>query len=105
VTQPLPVQSNYWSNPKQPGLSYAGVYVDPLGFVHLQGFAQMVGIPGLSVFYLPPGERPSALLSFPSFDWTTGTPVQVLIYNDGTVAVGSFASGDIISFNGISFHP
>jgi hypothetical protein len=69
--------ANYWSNPASYGLSYAGVYVDSLGFVHLQGFAQKVGNAGPLVFTLPPGERPNAELTFPAEDWNTGTPLEV----------------------------
>ena len=102
--------ANYWSNPAKPGLSYAGVFVDPLGFVHLQGFATEVGTPDSALFYLPPGDRPSADLSFPADDWSSGNYAKVDVFADGLVLVFdsgglTVPSGNTVSLSGVSFHP
>jgi hypothetical protein len=99
--------ANFWNNPPN-GLSYPGVFVDSLGFVHLQGFAQRLGNAGHVAFYLPPGERPNAELTFLADDETNPSTAEVVVSPDGGVAVdpgGALPSGDSVSFSGISFHP
>jgi hypothetical protein len=101
--------TNYWNNPSTPGLSYAGVYVDRLGFVHLQGAVQRIGNPKDTAFILPPGERPSADLSFPADDFGNRSYAEVQIDPGGDVVIlnsgGSLPSGATVSLSGISFHP
>jgi hypothetical protein len=99
---------HYWNHPSSGGLSYAGVYVDALGFVHLQGFAQQVGSPSTEAFTLPVGMRPSADLIFPAVnDNNDSKPTIVEIDANGTVSIicSGALSGDNFSLSGISFHP
>ncbi len=106
---------DYWNDPASGGFSYAGVYVDALGFVHLQGVVERVGHVGDIVFTLPVGMRPSATLAFAA-DYIGADPTippqfaDVRVSSDGFVKIHSAGgvpvnSGDLVGLSGISFHP
>lgn len=80
------------------------MFVDSLGFVHLEGWAQKVGSPGDFAFVLPSADRPSATLTFPAVDQTGLSFVSLTIFPTGEVYI-PVASGDLVSLSGVSFQP
>src|SRR5262249_37719728 len=103
-----PNAGNYWNQPADGVTSWAGVYTDAFGFVHLQGTVQRVGSTPLTIFVLPPAARPHADLFFMAMDGLLPTPkpVTIRIGSDGEVMeLGNVAPNEYISLSGITFHP
>jgi hypothetical protein len=69
------------------GLSYLGYYVEPTGFIQLQGTIIAVGSAGSDLFRLPPGHRPFAALYFsvPRLGGASGSSAWVAVYASGYV--------------------
>lgn len=87
------------------GSFHAAYYVDANHVVHLRGSARVGGI-GKAVFRLPPGARPSHILSMVIY--TSNAPEQMSILPNGLVTpfdqTGTDSDvRDFTSFDGVSF--
>jgi hypothetical protein len=98
-----------WSNGGGPAYADAGYRKDTSGFVHLQGLVQLSEPSGgnsLSIFYLPPGYRPTEEHLF-VVQPCGGLVGSVEVSPDGSVATDNLGGTDChpISLDGMSFHP
>ena len=120
--------SNRWNNqPPAPGYAWPAYYVDGDGFVHLQGFVQLLYGGSLAnynqvMFTMPISLKPSNLLDTGQLQFlaqcdncnptqddeiivvvsTTGTP-ELQIKSAANPTNGEIHGGDIVSLNGISW--
>ena len=100
---------NYWTPAGNASFALPAYFVEPGGFVQLQGAVQQVGT-GFSsglLFYLPPGRRPSGTLRFPvvSFDHMTETG-HVRVGDNGEVSLIGFPTmgpGDRFDLSAVRF--
>ncbi|MFZ5439963.1 MAG: hypothetical protein ACOZQL_08130 [Myxococcota bacterium] len=90
------------------GVAYqtAGFTKDALGFVHLRGTVRRSTGTSGTIFTLPAGMRPSALLQFPS-RCGNDTICYVQVNNNGNVDFGGASAGasSSLTLDGITFDP
>jgi hypothetical protein len=95
-----PPFTNAWVNWGAPNFS-AGYWIDPFGFVHLQGVIKS-GTVGSSAFTLPPGLRPLATAG-PFAVMSNGAVGRVDVGADGTVTPITPSSNVYVSLHGVIF--
>jgi hypothetical protein len=98
-----PASGGYW-NHSTSGMSWLGYTVGRDGTVQFQGTAQSVGASGRVLFQLPPGHRPSALVSFPVIDVGFDTMGIVRIDQAGVVFLQTGTLGRSFDLSSISYH-
>ncbi len=90
---------NYWTQAGGASFGRLAYFVEPGGFVQLQGAVQQVGTGfgnGL-LFYLPPGRRPSGTLRFPAVHFEDPgdpeDPGYLRVGDNGEVSLQEFTLG------------
>lgn len=98
-TTGAPAFQNSWTN-LGGGWQVAGLWRDPLGWVHLRGVIAS-GVVGSNAFTLPPGFRPTLSETFVVI--SNGAVGAAEVWSDGSVRPVSPSSSTYVSLSGIKF--
>ena len=99
----------FWSSYSYEGSwEIAYFWKDPVGIVHIQGSVRGSQFAGPTIFYLPPGYRPSTIRLFGVYDESVpGKFGYVKVLPNGRVILGDNRSGGTpyLQLDGIDFRP